>query len=321
MLHLAEADPPRPATRVADGGDVDPATGRLLSVAQLQRALRAARVEHLHSTPPTSPHVGASLAPQPAAQLTTRPPAFAWAFSERGATSVIVLAAHPGSGASTVALAIAEAAGASRRVRIVECADGTRSGLAAASTEELGVDAAGWRHGRRGEVEVHRLAHRAVTLAGVPAPAAAVDGEFEAGALLVLDMGWPVRDVLEAGGWVRAALALAAPVVVCRVTVPGVHHAEQVLAALGRPAVVAAVGPNRWPPVVTGSCGPVLRQARHDGRVVTVPTDRRLEAAGVSTDALPKPIAAAAKAIAALLAKTWPANRAGHTEQENTHAG
>ena len=320
MPQLAEADPPRPAARVAVGGDVDPATGRLLSVAQLQRALRAARVEHLSSRPLTSPRLGAPLSPPAAADLSRRPPAFAWTWGECGTTSVIVLAAHPGAGASTVALAIAEAAGAGRQVRIVECADGTRSGLAAASTEELGVDAAGWRHGRRGALQVHRLAHRADTLAAVPAPARP-DGEFAGGALLVLDMGWPVRDVMEAGGWVAAALALAAPVVVCRVTVPGVHHAEQVLAELGRPAVVAALGPNRWPPVVTGSCGPVLRQARHDGRVVTVPTDRRLEAAGVSTDALPKPIAAAAKAIAALLTTTWPANRAGHTEQENTHAG
>src|SRR5690348_9315386 len=65
------------------------------------------------------------------------------------ATAVAVVAAHAGAGASTVALAVAEAlAAGGASTRLLDCADPARSGLAAATTTELGVDEVGWRRGR-----------------------------------------------------------------------------------------------------------------------------------------------------------------------------
>jgi adenylylsulfate kinase-like enzyme len=67
-----------------------------------------------------------------------------WTSTDVGGAVVVVLAGHAGAGASTVALAIAEALVDHRRVQLVEYADPIRSGLAAASSVELGAQV-GWR--------------------------------------------------------------------------------------------------------------------------------------------------------------------------------
>jgi len=52
------------------------------------------------------------------------------------------VAAHPGAGATTLALAVAEAAAVrDRDTHLIELADPWRSGLVAASDTEFGVDA------------------------------------------------------------------------------------------------------------------------------------------------------------------------------------
>jgi hypothetical protein len=228
-----------------------------------------------------------------------------------------VAAGHSGAGASTVAVTLAEALNASaRHVRIVEVADASRSGLAGATTAELGEDGGGWRRGRRGDVVIDRLAFRALAIGQVPAPAPPPHAEE----VLVLDIGWPARDALAAGGWLADALSLASLLIVCRPTVPGIRQTEYLLAELAEtpagPVTLAAVGPARWPGTAAASAGPQVRAAREHGRVVTIPIDRRVETDGVSAEALPKALATAGRALVAALPSTAPSNHS--TDQSAT---
>lgn len=222
-------------------------------------------------------------------------------WSDNGeADVVVVVAGHAGAGASTVAVAVAEALAEERLVRLVDYAEPVSSGLTAASTIELGADGAGWRRGRRGRLDVFRLARDPADAELPPLPETE-----EAAGLLVVDAGWSLTGALyrSPGFLVRAAKA----VVVTRVAVPAVRQTEQVLAAIDAEAVVGAVGPARWPGMVEASCGPRLGELRSRGRVVSVPVDRRLEIAGLTGDRLPKPVAAAGRSLAALLVPGGPA--------------
>jgi len=249
-------------------------------------------------------HYGLALPAHRPAELSDRVPHPRMSLEEGtqerlAASTVLVLAAHPGAGASTVAAAVAEGmASRGHRVRLVDCADPARSGLAAAATAELGVHAAGWRRGRRDSVAVDRLAWPATATESLPRPLSAADGPPE---VLVVDVGWPARQVLAASGWVGGLVQDAAVLLVCRASVPGVHHAEHLLAELDRPAVVAVVGAARLPGPVTATLGPALRAARDTGRLIGVPADRRLQVAGLSADPLPKSVAAAGRRLAAVL--------------------
>ena len=217
-----------------------------------------------------------------------------WAAADVGGDVVLVVAGHAGAGASTVALAVAEGLAERQRVQLLDYAEPVQSGLAAASTIELGTDGAGWRRGRRGRLDVFRLALRPDD-GELPPPPETDDADQ----LLVVDAGWSLTHA-----WLGAPSPLsrnAEVVVVTRVTVPAVRQTEHVLAAVDGEPVVAAVGPARWPRAVQASCGPRLGDLRSRGRVVRVPVDRRLETAGLTGDRLPKPLAAAGRSMAALL--------------------
>jgi hypothetical protein len=153
----------------------------------------------------------------------------------------------------------------------------------------------------------------------VPTPRVGPAGER----LLVVDVGWPAAAALATTGWVGELLAGQQLVVVCRVSVPGVRQAEQLLTELPRPPLIAAVGPVRWPGVVTASCGPGLRAARAAGRVVGLPTVRPLEVTGLTADPLPRPVASAGGELAALIRRLVPAVPAltDETEEEQTSHG
>jgi hypothetical protein len=211
---------------------------------------------------------------------------------------IAVLAAHAGAGASTVALAIGDAAAAEDLpVHVIATAHLSRSGLVAAASEELGTDVTGaWRRGIRAGVTLDR---RATDLApaGWPVPPVG-DGS----ALTVVDLGLTVPENLS-----RLAADRALPVVVCRPTVPGVRLTEQLLGHLAhRPAAIAAIGPSRWPGEVTSSLGPRLRALRAAGRVVPVPTDRRLQVTGLGSSPLPKSVRSAGRQLLGLLDGTRP---------------
>ncbi|MGX5655502.1 hypothetical protein ACWKWC_12075 [Geodermatophilus nigrescens] len=219
-----------------------------------------------------------------------------WADVEAEAR-VTVLPGHAGAGASTVALVVAEGLAASRRVQLVEYTDPARSGLTAASTIELGTDGA-WRRGRRGRLDVLRLAQPLGT--ELPTPLARDDRD----AVLVVDAGWATTTALLEG---RSSLRSGDLVVVTtRVTVPAMRQTEQVLAAVGGDAWVAAVGPSRWPRAVEATVGSNLGRLRARGRVVRVPWDARLAVAGLTGDRLPRHVAGAGRSLAERLVPAGP---------------
>jgi hypothetical protein len=220
-----------------------------------------------------------------------------WTRAGAGGRVVLVVAGHAGAGASTVALAMAEGLAEDRPVQLVDCSEPARSGLAAASTIELGTDGAGWQCGRRGRLDVVRLARRSADGVLPPLP------EADADATVVVDPGWSATGALLDSPKTFSDCLL---VVVTRVTIPGVRQTEHVLAAGGREAAIAAVGPARWPRLVEASCGPRLRDARSKRQVVPVPLDGRLHTAGLTGDRLPKPVAAAGRALAALVVPAAP---------------
>src|SRR5829696_5337197 len=127
-------------------------------------------------------------------------------------------------GATTFALALGTAANTGARV--VECSSATSSGLAAASTAELGVHPSGWAQGTRGEVLLQRASVARVSVLDVPLPPAA-----EQTTLTVLDVGWELGHVLNAPtAWVAAQVRQATTVVVVTcATVPGLRHLEGAL--------------------------------------------------------------------------------------------
>lgn len=214
---------------------------------------------------------------------------------------VLVLAAHSGAGASTVAVLLCDAvAGAGVRTRLIECADPVRSGIAAATDTELGEDGLGWRQGRRGDVRIDRLAAYPLNLPDVPLPPR--DSHDTDRSVTVVDAGWPAWDVVTADRWVTGLLDTSDLVVVCRSTVSGVGQAEHLLAALpgGRP-VVAVLGPSAWPGVVRASCGPLLNIAREERRVVPVPLDKRIAVTGLTAAPLPNTLTAAGRELAGLV--------------------
>jgi hypothetical protein len=204
---------------------------------------------------------------------------------------VSVVAAHPGAGASTVALAIADAAAAAgRATNLVETAHPTRSGLVASANAELGLDASGaWRRGSRGHVTIDRRAGNDPPT-GWPILTTSDDG------LVVVDLGVPTPDSLT-----RLATSGCRIVVVCRPTVPGVRMAERLLNSVSGPVIVASVGSGKWPGEVSASLGPRLRALRATNAVVSVPADRRLEVTGPTNSPLPKPIAHAGRSLLGLI--------------------
>lgn len=312
-MTLSEIGLPGQQVDVLNGGDVDP-DGRLLSVAEVQEAFRQIRarqpgrraVEASNEPPAPDPawrdstlelpfvddvpapdHSHEEHAPDTAAQATL------------DASWLAVLAAHAGAGASTVALALADAIAATGRIAaLVDTAPPLRSGLVATTTAEYGADATGaWRRGVRampGSSDI-TLDRRAGALPPQGWPAAA-------GGSVVVDLGQP-----DQGNLALLGQAGCRVVVVCRLTVPGVRLLEQTLAGLPDSAVVvAAVGNGKWPGHVVASQGPRLRALRADRRVVAVPIERRLEVTGPTNSPLPKSVLAAGRAILGLIDGTRP---------------
>jgi hypothetical protein len=197
-------------------------------------------------------------------------------------------------GATTFALALATAA--STDARVVECSSATTSGLAAASTTELGAHSSGWVQGSRGDVQLQRTGVTLASVREVPSPMRA-----EKSRLTVLDVGWELGQVLNTPSWVAAQLSQAvAVVVVTCATVPGLRHLEGALALLDcTPTVVAVVGPprKRWPKPVQHSAGALTRAADQAGRLVVIPWDPRLAVAGLDSTPLPATLLDAAAAV------------------------
>jgi hypothetical protein len=283
------------------GPDVDPRTGTLLTIAQLQAALRTGingrrRPDVLApagrpsaNCPPSgrpaetgaNPHTPGSGIPGPGIAWGPVLPAVPSWLHQLTPAPVMVVAAHPAAGCSAVAMAIAEAAAGPALAHLVEVADAAASGLAAATRAELGSDPRGlWRRGRRDQV----LVSRSCALVPDRAP----DLDVTAG-VTVVDLGHPC--LLRPGA--LGELPGPAVVAVCRASIPGITRLEVLLAAVDRPALVAVIGPSRWAGPVRAVAGPLLRRAQDAGAVVCIPEDRNLAVTGLTAHDLPRKVAAA----------------------------
>jgi len=210
---------------------------------------------------------------------------------------VMVVGCHGGAGASTVALAVAEAAGESgRSVRLLDCASPGRSGLTTAVDAELGVDGSGWRHGRRAGLPIDRVCDALVSVADVPAPPDKSPGGVE---VTVVDTGWGGSDVVTGDTWLAQASTSAAVVLVARATIPALRQLEQALATCPGDCVVAVLGPTRRRQSVHATAGPLLKAASSAGRVVGVPLDRHLCVTGITCTPLPRAVAEVGRQIIA----------------------
>lgn len=179
---------------------------------------------------------------------------------------VRVWAGCAGAGASTVALTIADAADEQRRkVRLLDAASPTWSGLSGCPGRELGAES-GWRRGRRG---TSLLIDRWDTYAASPGEIAAprVDADVD---LTVLDVGWSARELLgDLGGreptWI-SSVGADAEIVVTRSDDVALSQTELVLGALAdtgsaiaAATMVVVVSSTHSTRAVAGAAGPRVR--------------------------------------------------------------
>jgi hypothetical protein len=196
-----------------------------------------------------------------------------------------------GAGTSTVALGLATAAG---DARVVECCTVAASGLAAASSVELGITADGWVQGARDTVLIERRGDRVRSIAACPAPNAATK------ALSILDCSWDVDLLVADNGWLGTTVrTLSGVVLVTRPTIPGLRRLEAAVESLGAQRVHAVVVgvQRRWPRHVEHGLGPSSRELRTAGRLIGLPSDSVLAVNGLTPEPLPVPIVQACSAL------------------------
>lgn len=203
---------------------------------------------------------------------------------------VRVRAANSGAGASTIALALADAADASGiSTRVLDAAAPAWSGLLGATVTELGA-CEGWRRGRRGHgVLIDRVDEAVSIPADVPCPRSATSVD-----LTLLDAGWSMRELATCGAdvWVAAAPAQA-EVLVTRPHGLALSQTEAALTELdehlaAERVVVVVVGATRWSSRDFKSAGRLLRTAQERGAVLFSPLLPTKALPGLSPDALPK---------------------------------
>lgn len=192
-----------------------------------------------------------------------------------------VVGVSAGIGTTTVALAVAEAVGAAR---LVELAAPHASGLAAASTAELGTRA-GWTLGQRGELHLERRLTPDATIPAIPAS----DDE-----VTVVDLGAFTPHIPTTG-----SLVVVAP---C--SVPGLRRLNACLTTLNPAEFVVVVtgAPGRTlPRTVAGAFAPAVRAVAAGGRVLVVPESAAFRLTGVTGEPLPRLLRTAVAPIVDLL--------------------
>lgn len=216
-----------------------------------------------------------------------------------GEHTIAVIGSAGSVGASTVALATGLVAGAP--VRVIECCSVTASGLAAASTAELGLHPTDWRQGKRDHVLLERASEVLAGVDEVPLPTEAED-ETQ---LTILDVGWEAGQLLATDCWLAEAVRAADQIVlVTTATVPGMRRAGVVmdlLAGYWQPEQIALAvrGPRRkkWPRGLERAGGPAVRRALDADRCVEIPEDRELATNGLDSRPVPAPLISAARQL------------------------
>ena len=216
-----------------------------------------------------------------------------------GEHTIAVIGAAGSVGASTVALATGLAAAAP--VRVIECCSVTASGLAAASTAELGLHPTDWRQGKRDHVLLERASE---VLAGVDEVPLPTDAEHDT-QLTILDIGWEAGQLLATDCWLAESVRAADQIVlVTTATVPGMRRAGvamDLLAGYWQPEQIALAvrGPRRkkWPRGLEHAGGPAVRRALDADRCVEIPEDRELAVKGLDSRPVPAPLISAARQL------------------------
>lgn len=216
-----------------------------------------------------------------------------------GEHTIAVIGSAGSVGASTVALAAGLAAAAP--VRVIECCSVTASGLAAASTAELGLHPTDWRQGKRDHVLLERASE---VLAGVDEVPLPTDAEHDT-QLTILDIGWEAGQLLATDCWLAEAVRTADQVVlVTTATVPGMRRAGVVMDLLAghwqpEQITLAVRGPRRkkWPRGLEHAGGPAVRRALDADRCVEIPEDRDLAVNGLDSRPVPVPLISAARQL------------------------
>ncbi|WP_299927251.1 hypothetical protein [uncultured Nocardioides sp.] len=216
-----------------------------------------------------------------------------------GEHTIAVIGSAGSVGASTVALATGLAAAAP--VRVIECCSVTASGLAAASTAELGLHPTEWRQGKRDHVLLERASEVLAGVEEVPLPTEA-QNETQ---LTILDIGWEAGQLLATDCWMAEAVRAADQIVlVTTATVPGMRRAGvamDLLAGYWQPEqiVLAVRGPRRkkWPRGLEHAGGPAVRRALAADLCVEIPEDRELAVNGLDSRPVPAPLISAARQL------------------------
>jgi hypothetical protein len=215
--------------------------------------------------------------------------------------SILVVAAHPGAGATCVSVALADALAdfsdsSGRQVQLVDAAPSERSGMLGATDRDMATVHGLWRIGRRRAITVLRPIG-VTSLADLP-PLPRTEAN-----VVLIDAGADVQTLVCGPHALWPPAAGAELVVVCRATVPGVRHAEGALLTLPGNPFVVGVGAKRWRNPVAAAFGPRLSTAQSQGRVGLIPADRHLELNGVETERFAKPVVVAAAHLIELI---WP---------------
>lgn len=256
------------------------------SLGELQRAWEAVKSGRFRS----------NVRPAILSSTTTRAAAATSAGEWFPAETVIpIIGAGGSAGATTLALALASAS--SVPARVVECCSASASGLASASTAELGPTGSGWRRGLRDglhhRILLERAEHSITTATAVPLP---TDPDRPV-AITFLDCGWDL-DHLLAGGWIAELITTApALVVAATASVPGMRRLEVAIEVLQATQVIAAVlGPRRkkWGRPVEGCLGPAARALDAVHGLVEIPLDHNLGIHGPTSARLPQQLLNAA---------------------------
>lgn len=202
---------------------------------------------------------------------------------------IAVVGAMDRVGATTTALAMAESV--SRSTRVVECAPMHASGLAFATTAELGETGATWRGGTRGRVLLERAAREHSRIEDISVPSE-TDRE-----LTILDLGRDPVAILGTNTWLADVLATVPLVVVSGATVPGLRALDQVLQQTARPADTCCVviGPSvrKWPRSVHLAATGRVNHAISTNRLVTVPSEPAFGLSGLTAEPIPGRVLAA----------------------------
>lgn len=318
---MSVLDADRRATRPR-GSEGTTATGPPVSLEELRRAWAAVQGGEYrllqHATPC---RLAASSTGTPA---TAAPPAdedpCTWTPGS-GETVLPLVGCVGSAGASTLAVALADAAALGRPawdgVRVVDCASPASSGLVPASRSELGPHRSGRLRGSRDQVVLERPGRYVPGPAHVPPPCppGPPQEQHGVGCLSVIDAGWDLDRLLREPSWLRErALSAEHLVLVTTATVRGLRRLEVDLDLLraareatesghapAPPMTVHAtvLGPprRRWPRPLHHELGPRARDLDRHGHLTVLPHDRDLAVTGLGPAPLPAGLLVAASQL------------------------